>query len=159
MNTGRSAIVGGKAANLERLRDLGWHVPAFHTIPGADFTDAGALRPEAAEAHRRAMDALPGTSFAVRSSAVDEDGAEHSFAGQFLSLLDIPRDGVEDAATKVFRSGAEASVAAYRAQRGSAGQAPPSVIVQAMIDPHAAGVIFSADPVTSRPDRMVISSV
>ena len=36
--------------------------------------------------------------FAVRSSGRDEDGAAHSHAGQFLSLLEIPAGGIEDAA-------------------------------------------------------------
>ncbi|WP_332711940.1 PEP/pyruvate-binding domain-containing protein [Pelagibacterium mangrovi] len=152
------AIVGGKAANLLRLRDMGWAVPDFHVIPGSDFTESGGISPDRIEAHRAAISALEGDAFAVRSSAVDEDGSDNSFAGQFLSLLEIARPDIETAAARVYRSGTQASVAAYRAQRGGGAGAPPSVIVQRMIAPRSAGVVFSTDPVTSRPDHMVISA-
>ncbi|WP_404404823.1 PEP/pyruvate-binding domain-containing protein [Pelagibacterium halotolerans] len=158
MTTAYPAL-GGKAANLMRLSAMGWAVPDFHVIPSADFKQTGEIASEAIERHRKAMAGLGGDIFAVRSSAIDEDGTDNSFAGQFLSLLHVSRNDLEAAAAKVYLSGAKASVAAYRAQRGSGENAAPSVIVQRMIVPLVAGVVFSTDPVTSRPDHMVISAI
>src|SRR5205807_8548144 len=72
----------------------------------------------------------------------------------------IAADGVVDAAFKVWQSGSTDSLRAYRASRGldPAGGAP-ALIVQRMVKARAAGVAFSADPVSGRRDRIVISAV
>src|SRR5262249_48605176 len=60
----------------------------------------------------------------------------------------------------VWRSGEADSVRAYRASRGiDPSGGAPAVIVQQMITARAAGVAFSADPVSGRRDRIVISAV
>jgi pyruvate,water dikinase len=108
-----------------------------------------------------ALEALPGTQFAVRSSATDEDGAEDSFAGQLASFLFVKREAVAARVADVWRSGFTERIAAYRRQRGltPAPAAAPAVLVQRMIDPASAGVAFSADPVSGRRGVAVVSAV
>ncbi len=78
----------------------------------------------------------------------------------FSRCSKIAAEGVEAAAVEVWRSGNTDSVRAYRVSRGldPAGGAP-AVIVQRLVKARAAGVAFSADPVSGRRDRIVISAV
>jgi rifampicin phosphotransferase len=154
-----AAVVGGKAAVLCALTRAGFDVPPFCALTPEAFTAQG-LRPQVRELLATHMAALGPGLFAVRSSGREEDGTAHSHAGQFLSLLEIPAEGVADAAAKVWQSGTTESLRAYRAQRGlePAGGAP-AVIVQRLVQARAAGVAFSADPVSGRRDRIIISAV
>ncbi|MBL4918478.1 PEP/pyruvate-binding domain-containing protein [Szabonella alba] len=146
--------VGGKAAALHRLAKAGFAPPGFFVIPARAFeSDAPFAGLEAALA------ALGPGPYAVRSSARQEDGAEHSHAGQFDTLLNVPADGVADAARQVWQSGFSETVATYRALKTGAAAEGPAVIVQRMIAARAAGVAFSADPVSGRRDRVVISAI
>jgi pyruvate,water dikinase len=142
-----------------RLAALGFDVPPFLVVEPAAFADAGTEAAMQAALFERLREIGPGP-YAVRSSAREEDGSEASHAGQFLSLLNIPASEVPAAARRVFESGGAASVAEYRNSRnlGSDGGAP-AVVVQQMVDPRCAGVLFSADPVTGRRDRIVVSAI
>jgi phosphohistidine swiveling domain-containing protein len=146
--------VGGKASALSRLATEGFAPPEFFVI-----------RPEAFEAEGSPPD-LPGAlaalgpgPFAVRSSARAEDGAEHSHAGQFDTFLNVAAEDVWTSAREVFRSGFSDTVATYRAVRTGGAAEGPAVIVQRMIDAVAAGVAFSADPVSGRRGVVAISAV
>jgi pyruvate,water dikinase len=98
--------------------------------------------------------------FAVRSSASDEDGVEHSFAGQLESFLFVPRERVSEKVAAVWRSGFSERIVAYRKQHGLAlTPRPPAVLVQCMVNADAAGVAFSADPVSGRRGVAVVSAV
>ncbi|MDD2867061.1 PEP/pyruvate-binding domain-containing protein [Neomegalonema sp.] len=143
-----SARAGGKAAALARLQAEGFEIPPFFALEG-----------EAADL-REALAALGPGPYAVRSSGREEDGASHSHAGQFLSLLNIPAEGVAEAARKVRDSGLTDSLRAYRAARGLDPEGgAPAVLVQRMIAPRAAGVAFTADPVTGERGVLLISAV
>ena len=152
------AVVGGKAAALCRMAKQGFNVPAFLMISPYAFSGEK-LRPEAIEDIRRHVASLGQGPFAVRSSAVEEDGAAHSHAGQFLSLLNVEQDGVMAAAEKVWQSGAAESVETYRSARGLSSGGRPAVIVQNQVKARAAGVLFTADPVKRDRGRIVISAI
>lgn len=101
-----------------------------------------------------------GELVAVRSSALDEDGGEHSFAGQLDSFLFVPPADVPDRIAAVWRSGFNDRVLAYRREKGlSPLPSPPAVLVQRMVAADAAGVAFSADPVSGRRGIAVVSGV
>ena len=152
--------VGGKAAALSRLVAAGFDVPPFVVLADAAFRANGTtLRADAARALAGALEPLGPGPYAVRSSARGEDGAEASHAGQFATVLNVPADGVADAAAKVRASGRAAHVARYRAERGVEAAGLPAVVVQAMVPARAAGVAFSADPVSGARDTAVISAV
>lgn len=143
-------LVGGKAAGLSRLIRLGLRVPDGFVVLG------GAAPPDMSAAFR----ALGGP-VAVRSSATDEDGGEASFAGQYLTVLEVEdEDALQRAVERCLASLEDAGAAGYRRDRTGSG-APPamSVVVQRMVDARVAGVIFTVDPVTARRDHVVVDAV
>jgi pyruvate,water dikinase len=151
--------MGGKAATLARLGQLGFDVPPWIVIPPQAFGKIR-LKPEALTALSAGLQWLGPGPFAVRSSARAEDGAEHSHAGQLLSLLDVPTEHVADAAHKVWRSGFSDGLAAYRNARGlPADDLGPAVLVQRMARARVAGVAFSVDPVSGERDTVVVNAV
>ena len=104
-------------------------------------------------------DARDAGLLAVRSSAAGEDGRRHSFAGQLKSFLYVRPEDLETRVADVWRSGFGEAVYAYRAEHGLPSPPPaPAVIVQRMIDPDAAGVAFSADPLTGNRSLALVAS-
>ena len=126
--------VGGKAEGLARLQTLGLPVPPFVAVPVGDDVD------EAAVAHL-------GEPLAVRSSAVGEDAADRSAAGQYETVLGVRLCELADAVARV-----RASTDRARAYGGSADVA---VVIQRQVHATRAGVAFSRDPVTGA-DEVVI---
>ena len=100
------------------------------------------------------------TFCAVRSSAIGEDSAEHSFAGQMESYLYVPFYDVCEAVKKVWMSAFSDRAIAYRENNKLAGKpVRVAVIIQEMIDSEMAGVSFGIDPVTGDRNSIVISAV
>ena len=151
--------IGGKAFALAALGRGGFDVPAWFAITSAAAGQgAAAIAAEVAAAVARLVP--EGGPVAVRSSAVDEDGAGHSFAGQFESYLNVAPADVLARVQDVWRSGQAERVLAYRRERGLDGPpVAPAVIVQRMAVPEAAGVAFSADPVSGRRGLAVVAAV
>jgi pyruvate,water dikinase len=104
---------------------------------------------------------LGGGPFAVRSSAIGEDGDRFSFAGQFETVLNVGgrADELADAVRRCWRSAFSARVLDYRRRGGSLSDASRlAVIVQRMVPGDASGVLFTIDPVTGDADRMRVSA-
>ncbi len=135
---------GGKALGLARLIRLGLPVPpGFAMAATCDRPDTW---PDAmlAEFRERAMRLLAQGTVAVRSSAIGEDGATRSFAGQFHSVLEAGTlEQVLEAATRCIASGAGERVLAYA---GTEQPLAVGLVVQRMVKPRAAGVLFTCDP-------------
>ena len=146
-----SAAVGGKAAGLGELLAIEARVPDGVVLT-ADFVS---LAPDRRQAAIR--EALPGANgrFAVRSSGIGEDGAAQSFAGMFETVLDVDRDDIVPAVDRVLASAAGPRASRY-APNGAVRMA---VIVQRMVDPVAAGVALTADPVTGDRATCVVTAV
>jgi phosphohistidine swiveling domain-containing protein len=173
--------IGGKAAALAVLAGLaaepgaGFRVPRWVAVTAEAFEAARhdcagggsfAVDPTLRAALREALAeaTLQHSRLAARSSAAVEDGAEASFAGQFDSVLGIAasdEDALCEAVRRVWASAFNTRVVAYRSSRGkSAGSvARMAVVIQEMVDPAAAGVAFSADPVTGERGIAVVSAV
>ncbi|MDX1403772.1 MAG: PEP/pyruvate-binding domain-containing protein [Woeseiaceae bacterium] len=154
------AFAGNKAFRLAELKAAGFRVPSFFVIgPHAAHEICRAtLRSEIAAA----TESLGGNGqrLAVRSSSADEDGSEHSYAGQFSSYLNIAAPEVCDYAFKVWDSATSEQLTGYREANGVDGQIrPPSVLVQNMVDADAAGVAFAVDPITGERDAAVVAAV
>ncbi|WP_345800302.1 PEP/pyruvate-binding domain-containing protein [Microbacterium sp. AZCO] len=179
------AAVGGKAANLGELIRAGFTVPpgfcitteAYRravrgtAVESGALADAAAARaavlaapfpPEVAEAVRHAYASLEphGGPVAVRSSATAEDLPGASFAGQQDTYLDVAGiDAVLDAVHRCWASLWTDRAVAYRSAQGIDGAGVAlAVVVQRMVDAEAAGVLFTADPVTGRRRQAVLDA-
>ncbi len=96
---------------------------------------------------------------AVRSSAVDEDGATASFAGQHLTLLNVPSSlHLTAAVTEIWWSANSDSAITYRQRVGLFQRPSVGVVVQSLLDPQAAGVMFTQNPVTGADERVIEAS-
>ncbi|MDB9493721.1 PEP/pyruvate-binding domain-containing protein [Spirulina major CS-329] len=101
-----------------------------------------------------------GGQFAVRSSALDEDGIERSLAGQLHTSLSVAAADLQPQIAAVWRSAYQDNVLLYRHRQGQTDlPQPPAVLVQQMLNPVAAGVAFGADPVTGRRNLVIINAV
>ena len=88
-----------------------------------------------------------------------EDLADALFAGQYETILDVHGpDALRDAIHAVRASALSARARRYAAARGLGGADGVAVLVQRMLAPEAAGVAFTADPVTGRRDEVVITA-
>ncbi|EKO39815.1 MAG: phosphoenolpyruvate synthase/pyruvate phosphate dikinase [Solidesulfovibrio magneticus str. Maddingley MBC34] len=97
----------------------------------------------------------------VRSSASSEDGVEHSFAGQYSSVLGVRSfEGFVQAFITVLASAFSARALAYRARAGLARESVDmAVLVQKMVAARAAGVLYSVDPMAPENGRMLLTAV
>lgn len=141
---------GGKARALGRLSLGPFDVPDFIVVTPDE--------PWPIEALESRVAALGAGPYAVRSSAVVEDGATHSFAGQFRSVLDVRIDALQSAVAEVRASADGPAMRAYTESRGIA-SAIPAAIIQTMVRARAAGVAFSADVIHGRRARAIVSAV
>ncbi|MFJ7042622.1 PEP/pyruvate-binding domain-containing protein [Streptomyces sp. NPDC101112] len=176
-------LTGSKAARLARAARAGLPVlPGFVLPPGLDVSaepsarhgprptheDIGATRTETeaeAEAEAEAEDSIVSVAVAqawaelsrrgtrplvVRSSSPQEDTEESSQAGRFDSVLDVRGWEEFRAAVRTVRDSA---------RRPDGTDAPMAVLVQPMLRARVGGVLFGADPVAGRTDRMLVSAV
>jgi pyruvate,water dikinase len=170
------ALTGGKASGLVKLIKMGrgrFNVPPFFVArAGLDLTGEGkqnTLMQQIDEALDDLKDQMgivhnsEKVSFAVRSSCMTEDQQHGSFAGQFDSFLSVARQDVLSKIKAVVEASTTKRAQAYKTLvKLNAGQNEMAVLVQVMIDPLVAGVMFSADPVgmtRAAKDTVVISAV
>jgi phosphohistidine swiveling domain-containing protein len=176
---------GGKATQLAVLGRLGCSVPSWFCIPVEGFDAAFAQAQEqldgTADTVPSGVSSLPVPNkvkellpealaqydlsdafVAVRSSGLDEDGTEHSFAGQFESYL--YRQGPKAIAEAIGRCWASAFSernVAYRKAIGKPDSVPRmGVVIQRMIASESAGVAFSRNPLAPGDrDTLIVESV
>jgi rifampicin phosphotransferase len=159
----RARELGGKAWRLIELQTAGLPVPAFFVVTPEDFCSPEQIAawewpPDTITRIKYELGLLSGESFAVRSSAIDEDGEVYSFAGQLRTHLN--QRSLEDvlAAIKdVWASAFSATALDYRRQRGLKIGGAPIVIVQKMIAAEVSGVLFTADPVSGNYHKALLS--
>ncbi|MFE1996091.1 PEP/pyruvate-binding domain-containing protein [Streptomyces parvulus] len=154
-----AAVTGAKAAHLARAAVAGLPVlPGFVLVPAARVP--AALTGD--EALRLAWRTLAGEKgrepLVVRSSSLYEDTGHSSMAGRFDSVLDVRGwDSFVSAVRTVL-----ASARRVRPLRPVAGDLPAdgmAVLVQPMLRSAVGGVMFGADPVEGRTDRILVSAV
>ena len=147
-----------KARHLEILKEQGFPVPKFILVSENEEADLSFSEREC---------------FAVRSNFSSEDSGEHSFAGQFLTRLNVKREKVKEAVQEVFASYAGSLDYKEKANRGKAeydlkqqGKAEQNenterqenteqkkaevlvekVLIQEMLFPEKSGVLFTKNP-------------
>lgn len=125
-------MLGKKITNLTILKEKGFNVPDFLVIkPGEEIT----------------VSEIPWEVCSVRSSANIEDGAGSSFAGQFDTFLNVPKEEVPERIEACRASLQKDAVRGYAANQGLHEDAlQMNVIVQHMIPSKLSGVCFTANP-------------
>ena len=143
-----AAANGGDVASLDKASD------ALRALFAR-----GAIPPELEGAITGAYERLGGR-VAVRSSASAEDLPEASFAGQQETYLNVEgRAALLGAVKGCWSSLFTARALSYRAKQGVGEEdLALAVVVQRLVEADAAGVLFTADPVSGRRDRMVIDA-
>ena len=155
------AVAGGKGANLATLTQHGFPVPTARVVPVAVFDEhleaSGVGENWADAAQRLRARPLPsalshelqgfveevGGRVSVRSSATLEDAPGRSFAGQFMTLLNVGIEDVDDALRDVWASTFSDQVTAYLTRADlDPGALRMAVVVQRQLDPSASGVAF-----------------
>jgi pyruvate,water dikinase len=150
---------GGKGGNLARLLKAGYPVPDGLVILPEGFIGES-LSPEAWERVKELLLEIRmregEVSFAIRSSALSEDSAQASFAGEFETELDVFGDeDIWEAIHKVRRSRRSERVQAYSHAHGMDASHEIAVVVQRMVHPSISGVLFTADPVSGNNSEMM----
>jgi phosphoenolpyruvate synthase/pyruvate phosphate dikinase len=154
------SLAGGKGGTLARLFQAGYPVPGGFVILPAAFAGDD-LTPEAwrqTKAQLATMREENGEeiAFAVRSSALSEDSALASFAGEFETVLDVRTDeAIRAAIHTVRRSRHSERVQAYTEAQGMDFAHEVAVVVQRLVEADISGVLFTADPVDGSYTHMV----
>ena len=118
-----------KAKNLKVLEENGFQVPKFKIVYPGDEIDFSYFDSEL---------------FAVRSNDAHEDGENFSYAGQFLTVLNVPKSEVDKAIKSVVDSYKNRY---YEEKLGiQAENKISSVIIQEMVASEYSGVLFTANP-------------
>lgn len=170
---------GGKAGALAELARSGFTVPdAVVLLPAAlegwsaweaegTFAEKAAriktepFPSELLEELMQAVEGLGAPRVAVRSSGLDEDGAEQSFAGQHHTSLDVEvsPEPILEAVRACWASAFSAHAEVYRGAVGAdKTHVKMAVLIQRMVHPTCAGVAFTLDPVDGR-DQVVVEAV
>ena len=150
-------VFGGKAAGLARATRAGLPVPRGIAL-STELVDLIVANDAAAAEDIKAAVTTLGESLAVRSSASGEDGASASFAGQYLTRLGVRPNKVAHVVAEVAGSATTASAAAYRVRMGLGAAPAMAVVIQAMVPADVAGVMFTRDPRTGAPERVIEAS-
>lgn len=163
--------LGGKAKHLLELEKLGFNVPKWLLISqeillkqldsseNKNFEKLFVPTEILNQIETFFGEKITGKTFAVRSSAIDEDGKEFSFAGQFETFLHVAFDELEEKIKAIWKSVNSERVVSYRKQNNLPQQFGISVIVQEMIEADVAGVAFGMDPVSGDKKTKIISAV
>ncbi len=151
------ARVGPKAATLAALRHAGFRVPDAVVIP-TDLTAPGRVTARVERAVAGLASRLP-APWAVRSSALDEDGSGRSMAGQHTTVLRVEPEGLLEAVAACLASeGAHDGKPRVATVGGAPEAGRMAVVVQAMVSAAVAGVAMTRDPVRGT-DEVVVEAV
>lgn len=159
------SIFGGKAASLAKLSQAGFRVPPFIALSHkASLSFEGKLKQKPAKEFFQEIQQTisqlwkqkPTLRFAVRSSALSEDGKEQSYAGMYETVLGVSPAQVPGAVERVWASAKQERVKHYSAKSSQSGI---GVVIQEMIDPDTSGVAFDGHPVSGNRSQVLISAV
>ena len=157
LTTEQLSLAGGKGGTLAHLWRVGYPVPdGFVILPDGFVGDklaSDAWSQVQTHLHRMRKG---GTAFAVRSSALSEDSATASFAGEFETVLDVHTDEmIREAIHTVRRSRHNERVQAYSQAQGISTAHEIAVVVQQLVRADISGVLFTADAVSGSRTQMI----
>lgn len=180
-------LIGGKARELFRLSQKSHHVPelfsvssdAFHKfIAGsiAELTHIIDSEQDVPAASRRCHEVLDKLGvdedlcneildncdatklYSVRSSALQEDSLEHSFAGLFVTSLFIPKSQIINHLKQCWLSAFNPNIIEYcRINQINPLEIRLGVVVQEMVNSASSGIVFTANPAGSLMEVAVVA--
>lgn len=139
------ASSGGKAVNLAKMLQKGLPVPRGFSVRLDAFDESDDLKDGLDDQILNLLDKTK--KYAVRSSAIAEDSANASWAGQFESFLDVDPQDVPAKVVECHNSAKERAKA-YAQNLADDSSFNVAVIIQEMVHPEYAGVLFTKDPLT-----------
>ncbi|MDQ5886603.1 MAG: rifampicin phosphotransferase [Patescibacteria group bacterium] len=145
---------GGKAANLSTMMRAGLPVPDGFAVGLKAFID-GKLDQLALQDIQILLNDKK--LYAVRSSALAEDAEGASWAGQFETFLNTKPENVIAKIEECHNSAKERALA-YASNQELGNNFEVAVVVQEMVQPKYAGVLFTKDPVSGK-DQLVTEYV
>ncbi len=152
------SIFGAKAVGLGQAARAGLPIPPGLALSGSVVEAIAASHERPTKKVMTLAQSLP-RPLAVRSSAADEDGADASFAGQHLTLLNVASiDDLTAALKEIWWSANSDSVITYRQRVGLFTRPSIGVVVQSLLDPEVAGVMFTQNPVNGTDERVIEAS-
>ena len=152
------SVFGSKAVGLGEAARGGLPLPPGIALAGSIVEEVASGEEEAIREVADSVRGLP-VPLAVRSSAVDEDGAQASFAGQHITLLNIRTvEEVGEAVREIWWSANSDSAITYRQRVGLFRRPSVGVVVQSLLDPTTAGVMFTQNPINGADERMIEAS-
>ncbi|AQS06685.1 PEP/pyruvate-binding domain-containing protein [Clostridium beijerinckii] len=146
------SLAGGKGCMLSKMFQAGYPVPDGFVILPSAFNENN-LNEDAWNKIKHYLKEIrkdnESVLFAVRSSALSEDSAQASFAGEFETVLNVNTDEeIQSAIYEVFSSRESERVKAYSSVQGMDQSHHIAVVIQVMIQSEISGVLFTADPIT-----------
>jgi len=145
---------GGKADALTRLIRDGHPVPGGYAIASQAFRDGKILEDARDELKGCIASLSDQKTYAVRSSAVGEDGETTSFAGMYETVLDVKKEALYEAIHRVAASAKSERLLVYAEQQNIA-SGSVGVIIQEYIPADYAGVLFTSDVLSGSAARMI----
>lgn len=146
--------IGGKAFALLSLNVR--NTPTLFVVPSSYFEKEEELNEQLKQELKSILDEKK--LYAVRSSAIDEDSGNASFAGVHRSFLNVSAADVYEHIQEVYKSAFSDVAIQYRKANGlDTDNIKIAVIIQEMVDADFAGVAFTVNPVTNNPDELVIA--
>lgn len=152
------SLAGGKGCMLSKMFQAGYPVPDGFVILPSAFNENN-LNEDAWNKIKHYLKEIrkdnESVLFAVRSSALSEDSAQASFAGEFETVLNVNTDEeIQSAIYEVFSSRESERVKAYSSVQGMDQSHQIAVVIQIMIQSEISGVLFTADPITGSHESM-----
>jgi len=153
-----ASLYGAKAIGLGDATRGGLPIPPGVALSGEMVDAIVEGDTDALDEVMRLVRDLP-TPLAVRSSAADEDGADASFAGQHLTLLNVRTAADVDAALReIWWSANSDSAISYRKRVGLFTRPSIGVVIQSLLAPDSAGVMFTQNPINGADERVIEAS-
>lgn len=151
-------LYGGKSASLGKAIRAGLPTPNGYGLDHELVAGVSREDPEAIELVEPLYSKLS-CALSVRSSAIGEDSAEASFAGQHLSILNITDEkSLINAVKEIHGSADSGSAHAYRERMKLSGAPKIAVAVQKLVFSETSGVLFTLHPTTHADERYIEAS-
>ncbi len=142
-----ASICGGKGASLAKLTEMRLPVPEGFVLTANAFS-GGEIKPEALNELEALVSVLSDKhTYAVRSSALNEDGENASFAGAYETITNAARNDIISSVKRVAASADSLRVRLY-AENTGAESGGIAVVIQRFVKPEFAGVVFTSHPIS-----------